>query len=133
MALLEELSHFIRGIFDYYKKLHHEKIITIATTPLNHPILPLLMDMHNAVDANSNTNIPQDYLKLEDDALLQIQRAKELFQETFEYEVDGFWPAEGAVDKSSVQLLSSCGINWIATDAAILFKSLDSETREALY
>ena len=133
VALLEELSHFVRGIFDYYKKLHDEQRITIATTPFNHPILPLLMDMNNAVLANPNTNIPKEHIRLEDDALLQVQKAKELFKETFEYEADGFWPAEGGVDESSVKLLSSCDVNWIATDEEILFKSLGSHKREALY
>ena len=132
-TLLNELSKFVSGIFDYYAKLHKDKVITISTTPLNHPILPLLMDMGNAIKANANTNIPKEYVTLEDDALLQVQRAQELFKETFGYEADGFWPAEGAVDESSVELLKSCGIKWIATDEEILFKSLNSNNREALY
>ncbi len=131
--LLHELSKFVSGIFDYYAKLHNEDAIIISTTPLNHPILPLLMDMANATKANINTNIPKDYVKLEDDALLQIQRSQVLFKETFGYEVEGFWPAEGAVDESSVKLLKSCGIKWIATDEEILFKSLNSNNRAALY
>ena len=132
-ALLDELSVFVQGIFEYYKQLHQEGKITIATTPLNHPILPLLMDMKNATRANIHTNIPKDYVKLEEDALLQIQRAQELFKETFAYDADGFWPAEGGVDESSVKLLSSCGVNWIATDEEILFKSLGSSSRDTLY
>jgi len=133
IALLEELATFVRGIFDYYKELHAKGIITIATTPLNHPILPLLMNMNNAVAANPQTHIPQEHVTLEGDAELQIQRAKNLFRETFEFEADGFWPAEGGVDESSVKLLNSCGINWIATDEEILFKSLGSKERSALY
>lgn len=132
-ALLKELSKFVSGIFDYYAKLHRDGVITISTTPLNHPILPLLMDMGNAIKANANTNIPKEYVTLEDDALLQIQKSQELFKETFGYEADGFWPAEGAVDESSVALLKSCGVKWIATDEEILFKSLNSSSREALY
>mgnify|MGYP002629423003 CR=1 FL=1 len=132
-ALLDELSRFVSGIFTYYSQLHNEGIITISTTPLNHPILPLLMDMQNAVRANPNTKIPKDYRSLADDALLQVQKAQELFLDTFGYEADGFWPAEGAVDESSVKLLSSCGVKWIATDEEILFKSLNSHDRNALY
>ncbi len=131
--LLKELSGFVSGIFQYYSKLRNDKIITISTTPLNHPILPLLMDMKNAIRANVNTTIPKDYLKLEDDAKLQVLRAKELFKETFKFEADGFWPAEGAVDEKSVELLKSCGIKWIATDEEILFKSLNSDSRDSLY
>ena len=132
-GLLKELSKFVSGIFDYYSKLREEGLITISTTPLNHPILPLLMDMQNAVRANPNTRIPKDHVSLEDDALLQVQKAQELFKETFGHEADGFWPAEGAVDESSVKLLNSCGVKWIATDEEILFKSLNSSDRNALY
>jgi alpha-amylase/alpha-mannosidase (GH57 family) len=132
-ALLEELSKFISGIWDFYKKLHAEKRITIATTPFYHPILPLLMDMKNAQKANSMTQIPKEYVSLRDDARLHVQRAKKLFEETFGYEPDGFWPAEGAVDESSVQLLESLGIRWIATDEEILYKSINSRSKDLLY
>lgn len=131
--LLDELSKFISGIFDYYIKLKNDGVITISTTPLNHPILPLLMDMNNARIANTTTNIPKDYLYLKDDALLQVQRAKDLFVETFGFIPEGFWPAEGAVDEKSVELLKSCGIKWIATDEQILFKSLNSNNRKDIY
>ncbi len=131
--LLNELSNFVSGIFDYYAKLQRDGIITISTTPLNHPILPLLMDMQNASRANINTNMPKDYVKLEEDAYLQIARAKELFEKTFGFIPSGFWPAEGAVDESSVKLLHSFGIQWIATDEEILFKSLKTNNRDALY
>ncbi|MBU0632222.1 glycoside hydrolase [bacterium] len=131
--LLDELSKFISGIFDYYIKLKNDGVIMISTTPLNHPILPLLMDMNNARIANTATNIPKDYLYLKDDALLQVQRAKELFVETFGFVPEGFWPAEGGVDEKSVELLKSCGIKWIATDEQILFKSLNSNNRKDIY
>lgn len=132
-VLLQELSGFVSGIFGYYKELHSRGVISISTTPLNHPILPLLLDMQNAVYANPNTNIPKDYMVLEEDAKLQVQRAQELFLETFGFEVQGFWPAEGGVDNKAIELLRSCGVKWIATDEDILFKSLSSNDRENLY
>ena len=131
--LLEELSRFISGIFDYYLELKNKGAIALSTTPLNHPILPLLMDMNNALAANPTTNIPKKVMELPEDAKLQVERAQKLFFETFGFEVQGFWPAEGAVDPKSVELLHSCGIKWIATDEEILFKSLGSYARENLY
>ena len=44
-----------------------------------------------------------------------------------------FWPAEGAVDEESIAIYKECGLSWIATDEAILFKSLEDETRSKLY
>lgn len=132
-ALLKELSAFISTIFDYYSQLQTEGRISISTTPLNHPILPLLMDMNNAVAANASTHIPHQHVPLLDDALLQVELAKDIFLDTFGFTPVGFWPAEGAVDEKSVALLKSCGVKWIATDEAILFKSLETSVRSDLY
>ena len=131
--LLKELAQFVKSIFDYYISLAQKKRICISTTPLNHPILPLLIDMNNALIANKNTNIPKQSISLREDATLQIQKAQTLFQETFGFMPSGFWPAEGAVDTQSVQLLRDNGIQWIATDEAILFKSLQNNDRKNLY
>ena len=133
VSLLVELSRFVSGIFKYYSKLSNEGIISISTTPLNHPILPLLLDMNNAKLANPSTNIPNEALSLADDAKKQVIQAKILFEKTFGFLPNGFWPAEGAVDEKSVALLRENGIKWIATDEAILFKSLNSSDRNQLY
>ena len=131
--LLQELSHFVMEIFPYYQELSQEGVISLSTTPLNHPILPLLLDMNNAQKANINTNIPKEPIPLIDDAKMQIEQAKQLFEETFGFVPTGFWPAEGAVDTKSVALLKEAGIRWIATDEEILFKSLNSHDRNKLY
>jgi len=131
--LLEELSKFIGGIWNFYKELYVKKLITISTTPFYHPILPLLLDMQNAKKANAHTQIPQNYEKLQEDATLHVQRAKALFYDTFDYETDVFWPAEGAVDTLSVNLLKSLGVNFIATDEEILYKSLHSKSKKLIY
>ena len=131
--LLTELSKFVSGIFDYYKKLHEEGVISISTTPLNHPILPLLLDMNNATYANASTNIPKDHMPLAADASLQVAKSKELFLKTFGFTPDGFWPAEGSVDEKTVALLKEHNIKWIATDEEILFKSINSRNRDNLY
>ncbi|MDX1808875.1 MAG: glycoside hydrolase family 57 protein [Sulfurospirillaceae bacterium] len=133
IKLLKELSKFIQSIFEYYTSLAQQGRISISTTPLNHPILPLLIDMNNAITANKSTNIPRQSISLSEDAKAQVERAQKLFSETFGFEVSGFWPAEGAVDTKSVQLLQDCGIKWIATDEAILFKSLQNNDRKNLY
>ena len=132
-ALLDNLALFIKGIFDYYIKLKHTGMISLSTTPLNHPILPLLLDMQNAKIANETTSVPQYAMGLEEDALLQIIRAKELFMDTFGFEPDGFWPAEGAVDAKSAELFKKCGAAWIATDEEILFRSSGIRERALLY
>ena len=133
IELLQTLTAFSTIIFDFYKELQQQKRITISTTPFYHPILPLLIDMHSAKEANPTTQIPQNALSLKDDALIHIQKAKALFKETFGFDAQGMWPAEGAVDAHSVALLQKEAISWIATDEAILYKSLNDTTKENIY
>jgi alpha-amylase/alpha-mannosidase (GH57 family) len=108
-------------------------VISVSTTPYNHPILPLLLDMNNAQKANPHTPLPGDPLRLKEDAVKQVQQAIDLYVENFGCQPKGFWPAEGAVDEESVGIYKSMGINWIATDEAILFKSMKDENRAHLY
>jgi len=133
VALLQTLTAFSTTIFDFYKELQQQKRITISTTPFYHPILPLLINMSSAKEANPTTQTPQNALSLKDDALLHVQKAKALFKETFGFDAQGMWPAEGAVDARSVALLQKEAISWIATDEAILYKSLNDTTKENIY
>jgi alpha-amylase/alpha-mannosidase (GH57 family) len=132
-ALLDTLLQFIPTILPLYKILQERGQISLATTPFNHPILPLLLDMNNAQKSNPQTAIPNNHQPLVDDAKAQIRRAIQLYQEVFGRAPTGFWPAEGAVDEKSVALYKSYGLRWIATDEAILFKSLGKKRSHELY
>lgn len=131
--LLEALAAFIQTILPFYAKLQQQGIISLATTPYNHPILPLLLDMKNAKRANEHTTIVENSISLRDDAIEQVDRAIALYEKTFGVKPNGFWPAEGAVDEESVAIYKDKGLSWIATDEAILFKSLKDNTRSNLY
>jgi len=133
VILLEELVGFVKNIFNYYAKLHKDGVISLSTTPLNHPILPLLIDMNVALKANATTNIPKKHVSLKEDAQEQILRAKEIFYDTFGFMPDGFWPAEGAVSEDTLAMFLSSGIKWCATDEEILLKSLRTKDRSNIY
>ena len=132
-ALLETLSAFVGEILPYYAKLHDAGVISLSTTPYNHPILPLLLDVENAKRANPHTTLPANPLSLEADAVEQVKRSIALYKKTFGAAPTGFWPAEGAVDEQSVAIYKANGLKWIATDEAILFRSLGSADRADLY
>ncbi len=133
LPLLQTLQAFVATIIPFYADLQDKGIISVATTPYNHPILPLLLDMNNARYANVHTPLPDAPLSLREDAIKQVSQAIDLYQENFGCLPKGFWPAEGAVDEESIGIYRDMGINWIATDEAILFKSLGSEERSHLY
>lgn len=132
-ALIEHLASFIGQILPFYTSLLEKGVILISTTPYFHPILPLLIDINNVQKANIHTKPPENPLSLKSDAILHVKRAKALYRETFGREAVGFWPAEGAVDEQSAAIYKDEGIKWIATDEAILFKSLGSDIRKNLY
>ena len=133
--LMDALLHFLTTIKPFYKELLEKGQISLATTPFNHPILPILIDMTNAKISNPHTEIPANHFPLVEDAREQVRRAIDLYEKVFGCRPTGFWPAEGAVDEKSVEIYKEFGLRWIATDEAILFKSLslDTEQREELY
>ena len=131
--LLQALCDFIETILPFYARLQKEGVISLSTTPYNHPILPLLLDMENAKRANEHTTIVDNPMSLREDAIEQVERSIALYEETFGAKPTGFWPAEGAVDEESVEIYKERGLSWIATDEAILFRSLGDDTRANLY
>lgn len=131
--LLDTLSDFVLSILPYYASLLDNGTISLSTTPYNHPILPLLIDMKTAKLANEHTKLPDNPVSLKDDAFSQVERSIKLYKETFKTEPNGFWPAEGAVDTRSLEIYRKLGIKWIATDETILFKSMPESNRSDLY
>jgi len=132
-VLLDALTSFIGTILPFYAELQKQGVISVSTTPYNHPILPLLIDIENAKRANVHTTLPANPLSLEADAVEQVRRSIALYKETFHAAPTGFWPAEGAVDERSVAIYKESGLKWIATDEAILFRSLGNDARQNLY
>lgn len=133
IALLNTLTSFIQTILPFYASLQKKGVISLSTTPYNHPILPLLLDMQNAKKANPHTTLVENPLSLREDAIEQVERSITLFEETFGTKPTGFWPAEGAVDEESITIYKERGISWVATDEAILFRSLEKDDRKHLY
>ncbi len=121
--LFSKLTDFIKTILPYYEKLAKDGTISLFTTPYAHPILPLLLDINNAKEANPTTILPNNQISLKEDAIKQIIKAKQIYKDTFNMQTDGFWPAEGAVDEQSIKLYAQEGIKYIATDEEVLHKS----------
>lgn len=132
-VLLESLTEFIGGILPFYAMLQKQGVISVSTTPYFHPILPLLVDMQNASLANNTTVLPKGAYSLRLDASEHVERSIALYKETFGCNPNGFWPAEGAVDEKSVEIYKEHNIKWIATDEAILYRSLGRYEPSAHY
>ncbi len=131
--LINELYDFLPQIINFYKKLVEKNQIAISTTPFYHPILPLLINRNSAKDAKADVTLPASLQNYENYAKLQVEYAVEYFKNKFDYAPIGFWPSEGSVSIPTVELLSSNGVKWLATDEEILFKSLNTSNKEVLY
>jgi len=131
--LLESLVDFVSEILPLYASLQSKGVISVSTTPYFHPILPLLIDMQNAKSANDATVIPEGAYSLREDAIEHVRLSIDLYERTFGRKPSGFWPAEGAVDEKSVEMYRDEGIKWIATDEAILYRSLKNDDTALVY
>lgn len=121
-------NKIISSIFDEYKKALESEQIEISTSPLYHPILPLLINSDLAKVSNPNLSIPFQF-SYPDDAAHQIEKGIKVFEKCFGQRPRGMWPSEGSVCEELMPILSKSGIEWIATDEEILARSLKMSFR----
>jgi alpha-amylase/alpha-mannosidase (GH57 family) len=119
----------IKGIIPLCKELSLNGTIELSTSPFYHPIIPLLIDNRIARDAMPNCSLPEKLFASPKDASAQISKAKKLFNQIFQFDSKGMWPPEGSVSEDALQLYMEHGIEWVATDEEILYKSLNIEGR----
>ena len=121
-------NKIISSIFDEYKKALESGQIEISTSPLYHPILPLLINSDLAKVSNPNLAIPFQF-SYPDDATHQIEKGIKVFEKCFGQRPRGMWPSEGSVCEELIPILSKLDIEWIATDEEILSRSLKTSFR----
>jgi alpha-amylase/alpha-mannosidase (GH57 family) len=85
-VLINLEKRIIENLFGLYRELLERNQIEITVTPYYHPILPLLLSLHSAVESKPNAKIPQIGSDLFEDAKIHVKRAmvcgqpKEVFQ-----------------------------------------------------
>jgi alpha-amylase/alpha-mannosidase (GH57 family) len=121
-ALLDTSRRIAARVVPRWKALQDRGQVEITCSPLNHPILPLLVDSDSARRAMPDAKLPPRFAHPED-AREQIVRGLDVAERTFGKRPVGMWPSEGSVSPEVADLLASCGVSWCATDEAILAKS----------
>ncbi|MEO0136180.1 MAG: glycoside hydrolase family 57 protein [candidate division WOR-3 bacterium] len=117
-------NKIIGSLFDEYKNAYQSGQIELTTSPLAHPILPLLINSNLAKISNPNLEIPFEF-KHPEDARAQIFQGLKVFEDIFGFRPKGLWPSEGSVCAELIPILSELGIEWIATDEEILARSIN--------
>lgn len=123
-TVLNKQLDIMGRIMPAYKKMQDDGIIEISVSPFYHPILPLLCDTDTAKISYPEIKLPKVHFRHPEDAKQQINTAIKYYAEKFGTPPHGMWPSEGSVSEEVVDLAIEAGLNWIATDEEILFKSL---------
>lgn len=116
-------QRIINQVISEYRQAAQAGQIELTTSPLYHPILPLLINSDLARASNPNLEIPFNFQHPED-AVSQIKLGLEVFESIFGFRPKGLWPSEGSVCPEMVDLLSGLGIDWLATDEEILARTI---------
>ncbi len=121
--VIQKQREIMAAIIPLYKRLSDSGRIEITTTPYYHPILPLLCDTSVAKVSLPGYPLPKKFSHPED-AAWQIEEAIKLHTEKFGSPPRGMWPSEGSVSNEALKIMINKGIDWVATDEDILFRTL---------
>ena len=111
----------IKRIIPEMKKLLKSGRIELTTNPYYHPVMPILIDSNDTVQAgNENTSRS---IEMRKSAKAQITSSISRFYEVFATVPKGIWLPELAISQKTVKLLADLGINWIIADENCLVHS----------
>lgn len=123
--LLGVIDQLIRTIVPRYRHLAESGQMELSVTPDKHPILPLLLDFHSALEAMPDAPLPQhrEYPGGKARADEHLRRGIATFQRHFGFKPMGCWPSEGALSQDTLKLIQHNGFAWTATGAGVLGNS----------
>ena len=120
--MVVEQMKILRAVVPMHKLLQDQGQIEVSTSPLFHPIIPLLIDTDRATLDRPRTSLPTRFAHPED-ADAQVGGAVSLYRRLFGRAPRGMWPPEGAVSSFAVPFFARHGIEWIASDEGVLARS----------
>lgn len=125
-ALLKLVANVIQGLIPRYRALLESGRIEISSTPLTHPIAPLLIDFQTAREAWPDMVLPRAHHYPGGTARVasHIRLAIETHVRRFGQAPKGFWPAEGGVSNAVIRQFAAAGLQWTATGQTVLANSL---------
>jgi alpha-amylase/alpha-mannosidase (GH57 family) len=123
-ALMGRKQRQIVGlVLPTYQRLAKSGQIEISTTPFYHPILPLLCDTEIASVSHPGVPLPSRF-RYPDDALRQLEMARDYFTPGFGQSPCGLWPSEGSVSDQVFSIAAEAGFTWAASDSGVLDRTI---------
>ncbi len=126
-VVLAEHERLLAEVIPVHRRLQERGQIEITMTPFAHPILPLLVDTNLAKIAMPSAELPVPPFRYGGDAVAQVERGVEMYEDLFGVAPRGMWPAEGSVAQQIVNMVARVGIQWMASDEGVLAKSLEMD------
>ena len=123
--IIDTQIRIMKSVVAIHRTMQDRGQLEVATTPYYHPILPLIYDSNLARVASPGAALPGEQMSYPEDAAFHVEAASEMYEELFGAPPAGMWPAEGAVAKEIVPTVASGGFTWMASDDAVLERSLD--------
>jgi alpha-amylase/alpha-mannosidase (GH57 family) len=123
-VLLAEHDRIVGEVFEVHTRMWDAGQIEVITTPLAHPILPLIVDSNDARVGDPTATMPRGQFRQPLDAVEQVSRGLDTAERLLGQRPVGMWPGEGAVSQLAASVMSGAGVEWIATGEPVLAASL---------
>jgi alpha-amylase/alpha-mannosidase (GH57 family) len=120
----------VAATLDIHERLWAEGQIEVTTTPLAHPILPLISDTDLALVGDSTAIMPNERFREPIDAREQVTRGLDVAERLLGRRPAGMWPGEGAVAQQVTSIWAGEGVTWVATGEDVLGQTLDTGSFE---
>ncbi|MPZ42606.1 MAG: glycoside hydrolase [Betaproteobacteria bacterium] len=132
-ALLDLIGRVVRGIVPRFRALAASGRVELTTTPQQHPLAPLLLDLASARQAEPGIELPHElsYPGGRSRVAAHLGSAMTSHEARFGARPKGVWPAEGALSDAFVEMLTGTACAWAASSETVAANSLRSLGRAA--
>ena len=124
-VVMAEHLRIVSEVIPLHAELWQEGRIEVITTPLAHPILPLISDSSLATVGDPAALMPASRFQEIPDADQQVIRGLDEAERLLGRRPVGMWPGEGSVAQLVMSLFSKNGVEWVATGEEVLAKTLE--------
>ena len=124
-VIFAEHLRIIQAVPEIHRELWDAGQIEVTTSPLAHPIVPLVADTSLAAVGDPTGIAPTQRFREVNDAVIQVQRGLDEAERILGRRPVGMWPGEGAVAQQVMGIFSKEGVEWVATGEDVLAKTLD--------
>jgi alpha-amylase/alpha-mannosidase (GH57 family) len=129
--LLSLVGDLVSSVIPRYRALSERGQVELSVTPYAHPILPLLLDFKSAREAVPNMVLPEhpSYAGGAARVAWHIDASMRVFTAAFGKPPKGCWPSEGAISRTTLDVLERHQFQWTASGANVLRGCLELTDR----